>query len=96
MLYLTPKLYYLNQILFFLTPNMEGDTYMSRGENQKLKLLYLKQFFEDQTDEDHSATMKQILNYLKANNVDAERKSIYTDLEALSDFGMDVGKDEDG
>ena len=28
--------------------------------------------------------------------MEAERKSIYTDLDALSDFGMDVRKDERG
>ena len=54
---------------------------MARGANQKLKLLYLKHFFEDQTDEEHSATMQQILDYLKANGADAERKSIYTGLD---------------
>ena len=59
-------------------------------------LLYLKQFFEEKTDEDHPATMKQIREYLKANGVEAERKSVYTDLDALSDFGMDVRKDEYG
>ena len=69
---------------------------MARGVNQKLKLLYLKQFFEEHTDEEHPATMQQILDYLKANGVDAERKSIYTDLDALCDFGMDVRKDEYG
>ena len=66
---------------------------MPRSENQKLKLLYLKQFFEEKTDEDHPATMPDILAYLKANGVEAERKSIYTDLTALADFGMDVRKD---
>ncbi len=69
---------------------------MPRGENQKLKLLYLKQFFEEWTDEDHPATMPEILAYLKENGVEAERKSIYTDLTALADFGMDVRKDERG
>lgn len=69
---------------------------MPRSENQKLKLLYLKQFFEEKTDEDHPATMADILAYLKANGVEAERKSIYTDLTALADFGMDVRKDEYG
>lgn len=28
---------------------------MARGANQKLKLLYLKQFFEEHTDEEHPA-----------------------------------------
>ena len=69
---------------------------MARGENQKLKLLYLKQFCEEKTDEDHPATMPEILAYLHARGVEAERKSIYTDLDALSDFGMDVRKDERG
>lgn len=69
---------------------------MPRGENQKLKLLYLKQFFEEKTDEDHPATMPEILAYLHARGVEAERKSIYTDLDTLSDFGMDVRKDERG
>ncbi len=69
---------------------------MPRGENQKLKLLYLKQFFEEKTDEFHSATMQDILAYLSANGVEAERKSIYTDLDALADFGMDVRNDERG
>ena len=69
---------------------------MPRSERQKLKLLYLKQFFEEKTDEEHPATMPQIIEYLKMNGVEAERKSIYTDLTALSDFGMDVRKDEYG
>ena len=69
---------------------------MSRGKNQKLKLLYLKQFFEEMTDEDHSATMPDILAYLEKHDVQAERKSIYDDLYSLADFGMDVRKDERG
>ena len=56
---------------------------MSRGANQKLKLLYLKQFFEEHTDEDHPATMQQMLDYLKANGVDAERKSMSFDYAVL-------------
>ena len=68
---------------------------MARGANQKLKLLYLKQFFEDKTDEDHSAAMSDILKYLKEKGVDAERKSIYSDLDALQDFDFDVRGDED-
>ena len=68
---------------------------MARGKNQKLKLLYLKQFFEEMTDENHPATMPDILAYLEEHGVEAERKSIYTDLSALYDFGMDVRNKED-
>ena len=48
--------------------------------NSKLKLLYLKQFFEECTDEDHSATMSQILEYLDRKGIHADRKGIYAEL----------------
>ena len=67
-----------------------------RSGNQKLKLLYLKKFFEERTDEDHPATMQDIIDYLAAHGVKAERKSIYTDLDALYEFGIDVRNDDHG
>ena len=63
---------------------------MARGENQKLKLLYLKQFFEEKTDEQHPAVMKDILAYLEQHEVEAERKSIGSDMDALEQFGVPV------
>lgn len=63
---------------------------MARGENQKLKLLYLKQFFEEKTDEQHPAVMADILDYLEQHEVEAERKSIGSDLDALEKFGVPV------
>lgn len=69
---------------------------MRNYSNPKLKLLYLKQFFEEETDEDHPATMPQILAYLEAKGIHAERKSIYADLDYLADYGMDVRKDDRG
>ena len=63
---------------------------MARGENQKLKLLYLKQFFEEKTDEQHPAVMEDIRKYLKEHDVEAERKSIGSDMDALEQFGMNV------
>ena len=67
---------------------------MPRYENQKLKLLYLKQFFEEKTDDKHPATVKQMVAYLDEHGVKAERKSIYDDLEALYKFGFDVRNKE--
>ena len=69
---------------------------MRNYANPKLKLLYLKQFFEEMTDEEHSATMPQILEYLDSKGIHAERKGIYADLDYLADYGMDVRKDERG
>ena len=58
---------------------------MPKGTNQKLKLLYLMQILQERTDESHGLTMQEIIDGLKAYDVTAERKSIYTDIELLVD-----------
>lgn len=63
---------------------------MAKSENQKLKIIYLRELLLE-TDEDHPITMDQILMRLRERGVDAERKSIYSDLEALRVYGMDIG-----
>ena len=68
---------------------------MPRSEGQKLKLLYLKQIFEEYSDENHGLTMEQILAHLSHNGVTAERKSIYMDIAVLTDeYGMDIELDK--
>ena len=63
---------------------------MAKSEGQKLKLLYLKQLLEEQSDENHPLNTQQILNYLAARDIKAERKAIYNDIICLQDFGMDI------
>lgn len=63
---------------------------MPRNNNQKLKLLYIRQLLLKKSDEAHPVPVKEILSYLEQNGVPAERKSIYADIEALRDFGMDI------
>jgi len=50
--------------------------------------------FQEQTDEVHPISMSEILSKLEAYGVSAERKSIYSDLEALRLFGMDIIKEQ--
>ena len=63
---------------------------VAKSENQKKKILYLKDFLERETDADHSVSMTQILEYLEAHGVTAERKSVYSDVQALQEYGMDI------
>ena len=49
---------------------------MPRSDNQKLKLLYLKQYLEQQTDEEHPAGTQALIAYLDSLGIRAERKSI--------------------
>jgi len=48
------------------------------------------QLFLDKTDETHYITMVDILNHLSSNDINAERKSIYADIEALKQYGFDI------
>lgn len=63
---------------------------MAKGANQKLKLMRLMQIMMERTDDNHSLTMEQILMELGRYGITAERKSIYTDIEALRLYGMDI------
>ena len=58
--------------------------------DKKLKLLYLAKYLEEETDQEHPAGMPELLAYLTANGISAERKSVYDDLRLLESFGMDV------
>lgn len=69
---------------------------MARGNNQKLKIVYLMKVLLDNTDETHSITMTEIISLLEAYGISAERKSIYDDIENLRQYGMDIiGKQQD-
>ncbi len=63
---------------------------MARTSNQKLKLLYVMDFLLRNTDAEHPASANRIIEYLEGQGFPAERKSIYDDIEALRQFGIDV------
>ena len=63
---------------------------MPTSANQKMKLLYLMKILTEQTDEDHALTIQELLSALSDYGVIAERKSIYSDLELLRQYGLDI------
>lgn len=69
---------------------------MAKGSQQKYKLFYLLKILEKYTDEEHTLTMGQILAELESYGVQAERKSLYDDFEALRYLGYDVIGDDSG
>ena len=60
--------------------------------NQKLKILYLAQILLENTDANHDITLQEIMDKLAANNVTAERKSLYDDIAQLGDLGIKIEK----
>lgn len=63
---------------------------MPKSEKQKLKLLYIKQILEERSDENHPISTQRLVELLAEKGVRAERKSIYSDIQCLQEFGMDV------
>ena len=63
---------------------------MAKGTNQKLKLLYLAQILLEETDEEHGISMPTIIERLAELDISADRKTLYSDLEELRRFGIDV------
>ena len=65
---------------------------MARSANQKLKLFHLLYIRREETDENHTLTVSEIIEMLDRRGVPAERKSLYSDFEALGEFGILVEK----
>lgn len=63
---------------------------MAKGNNQKLKLLYLAKILLEETDEEHGISMPGIIARLAAVDISADRKTLYSDIEELRKFGIDV------
>ena len=69
---------------------------MSKGSNQKLKMLYLLKILSEKTDESHCLSAQELIGELQKYEVSAERKSIYADLRDLETFGIDVEGEQVG
>jgi len=63
---------------------------MPKSARQKLKLLYLLKLLEEESSEEYPITTNRAIEYLEANGISAERKSIYDDMERLREFGYDI------
>lgn len=63
---------------------------MAKSSNQKIKLLYLMQILEKETDEDHPLSRRQLEEMLADQGIRTERKSLYNDMDTLKNFGMDI------
>ena len=59
-------------------------------ELNKIKLLFLHDIFTRQTDKDHVYSANELCDLLSEYGISCERKSIYSDIEALKEYGMDI------
>ena len=59
-------------------------------QTQKMKLLRIMQILLERTDENHIMSATDLLEALEEYGITAERKSIYSDIETLILFGIDI------
>ena len=69
---------------------------MSKQANQKSKLLLLERIFCEETDENTRLTLDEIITRLGDNGVQAERKSVYSDIETLRKMDIDIVAEKSG
>ena len=63
---------------------------MPKQEGQKSKLLALLRIFETQTDENHLLNVPQLVRLLEQQGILCERKSVYSDIDALNALGYEI------
>lgn len=65
---------------------------MAKSENQKVKILYVMKILMERTDEKHGMTMQELIDALAEYEISAERKSLYSDIQSLQNYGIDIEK----
>lgn len=65
---------------------------MPKSYNQKLKILYIRDYLERNSHEAHPVSTAELLQMLGTHGISCDRKTIYADIEALQNFGMDIVK----
>ena len=65
---------------------------MPKSQNQKSKLLYLIDILNNETDENHLISTKELIARLDSLGIHADRKTIYSDIDELIEYGYDIIK----
>ncbi len=63
---------------------------------QKLKLLYLLKIMFENTDDEHGLKSADIIRCLSEVGIKIERKTLYSDIALLKEFGIDIYQEQKG
>ena len=64
---------------------------MPKSDNQKLKIFYILDYLQRNSHEDHPVRAAELIDMLdKQHNIICERKTIYSDIAALQEYGVDI------
>ena len=64
---------------------------MPKSDNQKLKIFYIRDYLERNSREDHPIRAAELIEMLdRQHNIRCDRKTVYSDIAALQDYGVDI------
>ena len=64
---------------------------MPKSDNQKLKIFYILDYLERNSNEKHPIRASELISMLDRNhNIRCDRKTVYSDVAALQDYGVDI------
>ena len=63
---------------------------MPKSYDQKLKLLYIQDYLLRYSHENHPVNAGELIQMLQEREIKCERKTIYSDIRSLQEYGMDI------
>lgn len=64
---------------------------MPKSDNQKLKILYILDYLQKNSREDRPVNAAELISVLdRSHNIRCDRKTVYSDIAALQDYGVDI------
>ena len=63
---------------------------MPKSDNQKLKIFYILDYLEKNSHREHPVRASELQAMLQQHNIVCDRKTVYSDIAALQDYGVDI------
>ena len=63
---------------------------MAKSDNQKLKILYILDYLQKNSHQDHPVRAAELIQMLQRRGIRCDRKTVYSDIAALQAFGVDI------
>lgn len=63
---------------------------MPKSDNQKLKILYILDYLRKNSHEETPVRAAELIAMLEKHGIGCDRKTIYSDIAALQEFGIDI------
>ena len=64
---------------------------MAKSDNQKLKIFYILDYLQQNSHQDHPVRASELISVLERRyNIACERKTVYSDIAALQNYGVDI------